>query len=358
MSNEIAVPLSTEIPPAAGALREDDAPQAGTAAEAERSLTVQERRLQVARDINTKIDALETDIAQLSGAFGQSQETVKAAVAALQLRTQEIMADVLRTGARADENARRQTERLHALDGRLTQGMADLGQQLDRAGTVMHAQHERLQQLQERLETLTRLHAHLDKLSARQAQQLDALATDTHDQLRLLGTHVEGLSALYREQRSALLALSADHDLLAREAALTAGKLADLNATVTANIGHTRRRFRTIALATGLLAAVSLGLIGYFQLYPSAVPETVKSQLATLHTGLGQQQDSSDALRGAMTTMRNTLGATLADQSHQLGRQGHDVARLKAEAAKTSATLRRIEAQLAVLQAPEGTAAQ
>lgn len=350
MSSESAAPLAPaapEAPAAPAAPAGAGLLPASAAPEAARALSVQERRLQVARDINAKIDSLEADIARLSGAFGESRAQLAASLEALQLRTHAGMADLLRASTRLEAQVAHQDGELRVLDERLSRGVSELGHELGTVTAVLRQQEDRLGELQERHDQLTRLHEHLDRLTAGQARQLDVLSTDTHRHLRLLRTHIDGLGALYREQRQALGMLRDDHDLLAREAAATAAMLAGLATKVTQHEGRTHGRFRLVAAGLATLAVVSLGLIAWFQLHPTAVPETVRTGLAGLSAGLDRQSGQNRALAAAVLEGQETVARQMGTQERTLQRQGRELARLKTETRNTGARLRRLEARLA-----------
>jgi chromosome segregation ATPase len=257
------------------------------------------------------------------------------------------MADMMRVSHRLEKDRQLQGERQRSLDLRLTGSITELGREIDASAAMLRAQESSLARLQDSHDMLQRLHTHLDKVVDRQGQSLGILATDTHQQLQLTRSHIESLEVLYREQQQALLALCSDHELLALKSGQLEARVTGIDTALTASIGATRQRFRRVAAGIAVLAVISLGLIAYFQLYPSAVPETVRQQLAGLSSGLSQQFSSSDALRAEL----GSLQAGVASLDARLQRQAEEIAGLRGQARQTSRQLAEIHDELAVIKA-------
>jgi chromosome segregation ATPase len=334
---------SPQTPPAAHGDSTDaaaPAPQKSTAA-------LQQRRLVAARDINAKIGGLEQQIAQLSSRFAQSQASVKSSVSLLQQRTLGMMADLLRVSTRLERNGRRQQEQAQQLEQQLNGSVAELGRRIEQTSERLQLQKTWLGELQDRHETLHRLHLHLEKLTGRQGQALGILTAETRQQLQITRTHIEGLNALHREQERALLALASDHDLLAIRAARLEAQLSGLSEVVSTNAGQTRQRFRAVAAVLGLVAVVSLGLIAYFQLNRTAMPVSVKLQLAGLSQHLSQQAESGAALGSALEQQTGELRELYT----RLQQQQVEIGSLRTQSRQALRAVKTLELELASLQA-------
>ncbi|MDF3030652.1 MAG: damX [Moraxellaceae bacterium] len=330
-------------PPAPALAADDDLDSSG----ASRAPALHARRLLAARDINAKIENLEQDIADLSVSVASSQANLKGVMNDLQSRSSSMMADLMRVSSRLEKERQQQGELHRALDQRLTGSISELGRDLDQTAAMLQAQKDCLARLQDSHDMLQRLHSHLDKVVSRQGHSLGILATDTHQQLQITRSHIEALDAFYHEQQEMLLALTSDHELLALKSGQLEARVTGIDSTLTATIGQTRQRFRTVAVVIAVLAVISLGLITYFQLYPSAVPETVRQQLAGLSSGLSRQSSSSDALRQELVTIQERLSGLDA----RLGQQAGEIASLRSQARQTARNLKAIRDELSSFRA-------
>lgn len=315
------------------------------------ALTLQQRRILAARDINAKIESLEKEIGRLSDSLGQAQESTRTHLLQLQQRSVSTMADIMRVSSRLEQCNRHHGERARTLDARLTSSINQLGRELDLTDGQLKAQKAGLQQLQERLDIMSRLQGHLERLTERQGHSLHALADETQRHFQITRAQVDALAALYQEQRQDLLALTSDHELLALQSGQLATRLAGLSDTVDANMGFTRRRFRTVAGVMAVLTLVTLGLITYFQLYPSAVPEPVRRQLAGLSLGLDTQSSRQADLRRELEGQASTLQVL----QEQLRREQAETASLRAQSRQTRRQLREMRRELAALKRAEST---
>ncbi len=347
MPSETLLQLMEEPPATLPSAAEPDQPAEDDAADRARSLSLQERRILAARDINSKIESLELHMERLTATIAQRQSALRDVMDDLQNRSALMLADMMRVSSRLEKDRLQQTERNRVMDMRLTGSVTELGRELDATAAMLAAQKTCLDRLQDSHDTLQRLHLHLEKAVSRQGQSLGLLAADTYQQLSLTRTQIEDLNALYREQQEALLALSSDHELLALKSGQVEARLAGLNSVLNESIGQTRRRFRTVTVVIAVLAAISLGLIAYFQLYPSAVPETVRQQLSGLASGLSQQSSSHDALRQELAAIQERLAAL----DGILGRQAAEIAGLRAQARQSSRNLRGLQAEVSTLKA-------
>lgn len=310
------------------------------------AVSLQQRRLLAARDINARIAGLEREIARLEQAFAHSQDRVRDGMTQLQQRAVGVMADVLRVSTRLDSQHHRQQEDTRELERRLCEAIARLGRELDQAGSRLQTQEECLRLLQDRHDTLDRLQHHLDKVLGRQGEALGVLTREAHQQFQVTRTHIEGLHALHREQMQAHLALTSDHDLLAIRSAQMEARLAGLHDVVSTSIGHTRRRFRTVAGMMALIAVVTLGLIAWFQLNPTAVPDTVTRQLAGLSASLSEEADRN-AVHDATLEAQSS---ELRDLYAQLENQQIEITRLRTQARQIALEQRDMRLELSGLQ--------
>ncbi|MCD6060233.1 MAG: damX [Moraxellaceae bacterium] len=334
---------SPATPPAPALAADDDLDSSG----ASRAPALHARRLLAARDINAKIENLEQDIADLSVSVASSQANLKGVMNDLQSRSSSMMADLMRVSSRLEKEHQQQGELHRTLDQRLTGSISELGRDLDQTAAMLQAQKDCLARLQDSHDMLQRLHSHLDKVVSRQGHSLGILATDTHQQLQITRSHIEALDAFYHEQQEMLLALTSDHELLALKSGQLEARVTGIDSTLTATIGQTRQRFRTVAVVIAVLAVISLGLITYFQLYPSAVPETVRQQLAGLSSGLSRQSSSSDALRQELVTIQERMSGLDA----RLGQQAGEIASLRSQARQTARNLKAIRDELSSFRA-------
>lgn len=307
---------------------------------------VHEQRVLAVRDINARIDGLENRIVDLTDAFSQSQEAVKVSVSDLQQRSMQVMADVMRVSVQLEQAARHQTEMTTLVDARLSASVADLGERLDEAAAALTGQQAHLEQIQSSHEALSGLHTWLAGVTQEQGDVITALADDTRQQFQLSRTHLDGLSALYREQKLAIATLQTDYRLLETKSLSLTEQLNGLNKVVVTTISRTRKGFRMVAGTVAALAALTLGLIAWFQLYPSAVPETVKAQLAMLTAGLHQQAQSSTELSGDVTQL-HTQVATL---NGLVKSQHEEIAVMRAESRQMSRTVQDIRGVLGNIQ--------
>lgn len=321
-------------------------------AERRSAASLQQRRLQAARDINARIGSLEREIIRLEKAFSHSQDSVKEGVAQLQQHAVTVMADVMRVSVRVEQHTQQHNTDTRQLEQRLCSTIADLGRSLDHIGKQLQTQQECLRLLQERHDAMERLQAHFDKVSGRQAHCLGVLTTGLRRHSTLTRTHIEGLQALHREQQHALLALTADHDLLAIRSAQMETRLNGLHELVNDSIGETRRRLVTTAGVLGSLALLALGLIAWFQTYPTAVPPAVTQQLSGLSAELSQTSD-----RGAVhEATLETQSTELRELYDQLQGQQIAITQLRTQTRQAVRAQRDMRLELSQLQAGLATA--
>lgn len=309
--------------------------------------SLQQRRLQAARDINARIGGLEREILRLEKAFSHSQDRVRDDVAQMQQRAVAVMADVMRVSARVERQQRQHDADTRQLELRLCGAIADLGRSLDHIGVQLQTQQECLRLLRERHDTLERLQAHLDRVNGRQAHCLGVLTSGLRRHSVLTRTHIEGLQALHREQQNALLALTSDHDLLAIRSAQMEARLAGLQELVSDSIGEARRRQVTLAGVLGSLALLALGLIAWFQIHPTAVPPAVSQALAGLSSELSQASDHGAIQDAALEAQ----SAELRELYDELQGQQIEITRLRTQTRQAARVQRDMRLELSRLQA-------
>lgn len=137
-----------------------------------------------------------------------------------------------------------------------------------------------------------------------------------------------------------------DHDLLATRSLQLQEQLNGLTTVVTTHMSRTRKGFRVAGGVMATLAVITLGLIAWFQIYPSAVPETVKKQLTGLSLGLHQQATGSEVMRGDVTQ----ISAHVTALNAQVKRQSDEMATLRAESRKMARAVQSIRAALGGIQ--------
>lgn len=337
----------------------------------------QERQQMAVRDLNGKLGQLESNVSRLSSAFGQSQQTINNTLLDIQRRSARMNADILALTGNVDSNSQQQAQAAAALEARLKAGMKELHEQLGRAGQLLQGQQGRLEQLESGQQSLLKLHdgvaalgrqhgdaiqalsqqthqqgrqlhalgnearkqaealqalgndsvAHgesIKALNAGQRQQGDALralTSEAREQLQLNRSNIDGLRALHREQKQALQALAADYTQLNTRTDSLADSLHSLTAEVAQDRQWVRKGFQNAAGALAAVAVVILAVMAYCQWHPVAVPDTVRSQLATLNTLVSRQTAAQQSMATEMLALQgriNAIGASSDAQSTEM----------------------------------------
>lgn len=318
-----------------------------------------ERRVIAVRDINAKLTGLETNMAQLTDAFGQAQDKLKLSLGDLQLRADKMTADVTRVAARLEQSNQHQVDLTKALDKRFTHSLTELGDQLKQANAQAQAQQACLDRLESGQEVLQRWHDELasktglhgeaiDALSNEARQQelaLKALADDTRQQLQINRTHIDGLNALHREQKQSLQALSDDFDVLTAKTNLLADQLTSLSVDVAADRRQNRRRFRVVGGALAGIAVLGAGVMAYLHYHP-ITPAAVSAQLAALQTSSQHQAARDTALQADVTG----LASQVASLNGKVAQQDGTIAALQAQSEHSASALQRLQTQQKSLQ--------
>ncbi len=346
---------------------------------------LQEQRVLAVRDINHQMAALQGRIDSLTDHFGQAQNSVGAQLGGLQERAQSLLAEVMRLSlqleqtrqehaatqaaleqglkSRLDSQAgalaaqgqeldqlqarQEQLQQLQGqLDSRLNSALKALNQELDAVGGSLGQQQVQLEALEQSHYALEALHQRLAETSLEQEQALATQAEDQRRQFQVQRTHIDGLSALYREQQQAFTALRQDHGLLSGKTRDLETELASLGQLVSLNEQGNRKGLRLLAGSLAALALLSLGLIGYFQLYPSAVPESVKTQLAQLSLGQSAQQVQGEVITGEV----GQLQVQVELLSQQLGAQQQEIRQLRSNSQDMARTVQAVRREVGSIQ--------
>jgi hypothetical protein len=340
-------------------------------------LLEQERRQLMVRDINSKLGDLESNVSRLTAAFGQSQQTINNTLLDIQRRSTRMTADILGLVSRADRDSEQQSAATTALDRRLKAGLTELREQLNQAASALRNQHGRLDQMESGQKTLLKLHDGLAVMSrqqgdaiqgltqenrqqGRQLQSLGAesrlhaealqvlgsdslqhgeaikaldagarvqgdalraLTSEAREQLQVNRTHINGLQALYREQKQGLQALVADFDLLADRTNLLTEQLQGLGTEVAQERLWVRKGFKIAGGALAGLVVVMFAVMAYMQWHPVTVPDAVRAELTGLSSQVSKQTAAQQAMAAdlqAMQTHIAALGASSDTQSAQI----------------------------------------
>lgn len=319
-------------------------PQTGTAVEATATPpSLQERRLRVARELDARINSLEQDIRQIGDALAQSRLGTTGSLRELQQCSTSLTTDLLRVGARLAQQGSAQEKIAGQLERRL--------QEVDRAMAALtaelHVQTEGQRELQERHDSLARLHQHLDRIVNRQGRNVNILSAELQQRVELLRISIEGLQTVFYAHQESLMGLTLEHEQLALLTRLLQEQLGEFGDRLDVHIDHTSQRLRLQAILLATFAVLSLVLITYCQFNPIAVPPDVSGQLTTMASGFAQQKSQAATLAAQHRLQDERLAAITA----ALDVERRETRRLRQGARRTNNRLTELDRQLADLRA-------
>lgn len=228
--------------------------------------TEQEQRSALVRDINSRINGLETRIDDMSGDLERSRSAVAGSFATLE-------------------------KQIHATDA------------------LLRDQQSRADQLEQAQQELRSLHEHLDRVRRQQGQAIEALTLDTRRRFEDTRSSLVALHELCHQQKETLAGYRRDHETVAKHARELQWQVDGIDSALGQHEARTERNFRRTGWALVAVATVSLGLIAWYQVYPTAVPETVKTQLATLAGGLDEQALTDAAMTADLARQGSQIAA-------------------------------------------------
>lgn len=316
-------------------------PAAGTS-----TATLQARRLRVARELEDRISRIEQDLQVQANTLAQTGANIRLTLRELQQRSASLTTELLRTGARVARLGRDHEEEHRKLETRLGDGLREIETALAPLRTAMNQQEQQLSELQQRQDTLSRLHHHLDRIVHRQGQQQDILAADFGQRLRLLDVTLETQQEFANDQQTALLALTLQYEQVSIDLQRLRTCLDDFSARLEDRLQQLRHRQQLMASLLAALALLSLALIAWCQTHPLTIPPQTRQQLAVLTSGLQQQHRHAQAQAGALSRHE----AYLADLQTALTQERVQNRRLRQEARRHDRQISEVRSQLAVLQ--------
>lgn len=316
--------------------------------------SLQERRLRAARELDSRIRRLEQDTVKMATELDASRRNAREHLAELQQRSTSLTTEVLRVGARLARQGRDQDEQRRLLEHRLSQRLRELEAALPPLGETLRHQADQLQELQSRHDTLFRLHEHLDRIVSRQGRGLDIVATEFDQRVELLRVSLEGVQALFREQQESQMRMAVEQASLGVVAQALQARLDDARTDLFRQQAETRQRLRVLTSLLATLAIAGLGLIAWCQVHPLTIPAGTRQQLASLSTGLGQQQNHGAQLAQALSEQSMQLRA-LHEELAQVQRAN---LRLQEETRRQRSSLSRMRVRLAAVTAAASTAAR
>lgn len=171
-----------------------------------------------------------------------------------------------------------------------------LEQRIREADALLRGQQERVEALECAQQELHALHRQLDQVRRQHGQAIDALTQDTRRRFEETHLGLTALNDICHRQQETLIAYRRDHEDVARRTRDLQWQIDGLDSALGRHETDTRLRFTRSALALLALAVISLGLIAWFQINPTAVPETVKAQLASLSDDIDTGLAIDDAM--------------------------------------------------------------
>lgn len=344
---------ATDAPPAdndARAFNSPESPSTGSqpaagSPSAESPVTVpmrdRDRTERFARDINTKIDALEEQMTRSTSLMERSQEMVRQALDELRDRIKGVSKDAEQQLARQQSDIDTQRQAI------------DFHQSSVTAQQEALAQHEQALQKHD-----ANLRTHTDKLDHQQAhisshtRQLEQQQTALHTQEEQLRT----LDIQQAEMHQSLVGLAQEHDAIAGKVDVLADQVSDTHVELGIQRQHTQRQVRNLTGALVGSSVLSLALIGYFTLHPVATTESVNSQLQSLSNDMTEQRSTTSSLKGDLQRLDGTLAGLQGDiaqlqgnQSTLLsGQQGQheEIGKIRGQLGKLESTLASLRTRL------------
>lgn len=316
--------------------------------------------MKFARDINTKIDDLETHIGSLTHAFADSQDLLRTTLHELKNRTHTMTHDIERVAQRLEDSSDKQMEMTRALDERFRESMIDVSTRLGHAWDSLQDQQGQLEQLEQRHSSLEDLHQALGQTTSKHGLTIEALTQDTQQRFESTGEHIANLHVQQDEQLRTLKALTEELDCLAAKVGLEADKLAAVEVNAAEHTRVTRQNFQIVAGVLGGLTLAVAGAMTWLHLQPDAALVQAQTDIAALSSTVGTQISSNEALQTEFTVLKSQLsGLEAAIKQHagdnatlkgDLAQFSRDVASLKAATSSTQANNQEITLLLSALE--------
>lgn len=306
-------------------------------------LSLQERRLRVARELDGRISGLQQDIHEVSEALAESRLATTGSLRELQQRSTSLTSDFLRLGARLAQQGSAQEKSIRQLEQRAGSRLHDIERALGMLTEEIRVQTEGQHELRKGHDTLARLHEHLDRIVNRQGRNLDILSAEFQQRVELLRISIEGLHSQFHAQQESLIRLMLEHEQLSLLTHQLQAQLADLGSRLDTHIDHMQYRLRSQARALATLALLGIGLVTYFQLNPVRVPDDVSRQLTAIVSRQGEQA----AMLSAQDRLQRERLATLAQA---LEAEQRETKRMRQEVRRTNSRLARINREMSALR--------
>ncbi len=325
---------------------------ADVAAAAAAPLSLQERRLRVARELDARINRLEQDIRQAGDALAKSRLATTESLRELQQRSTSLTTELLRVGARLAQQGSAHEKRTRHIEHRIGTRLQEIECALASHTTELRIQQEGQYELQQRHDSLTRLHEHLDRIVNRQGRNLDILAAEFQQRVELLRISINGMQEIFQAQQESLIGLTLEHEQLALLTRQLQAQMGGLAARLELHVDDTRQRLRSQTLGLAALTLLGLGLITYCQFNPVAIPGDVSAQLAMMASRLEQQEAQATTLGEQNRLQDGRLAALTA----ALETERHETRRLRQQVRRTGNRLANLDRQFAALGTAPNTA--
>lgn len=306
-------------------------------------LSLQERRLRVARELDDRISGIEQDIRGIGESLARSRLATTGSLRELQQRSTSLTTDFLRLGARLAQQGSAQEKFTRQLEQRVGSRLQDIDRALGMLTEEIRAQTEGQHEIRKHHDTLARLHEHLDRIVNRQGRNLDILSAEFQQRVELLRIDIEGLHSQFHEQQESLIRLMLEHEQLSLLTHQLQAQLADLGSRLDTHIDHMRYRLRSQARALATLALLGIGLVTYFQLNPVRIPDDVSRQL----TAIVSRQDEQAVM---LSTQDRLQGERLETLAQALETERRETKRMRQEVRRTNRRLAQINREMSVLR--------
>lgn len=311
------------------------------------TVSLQERRLRVARELEARLNAQAHDIRDLHGELASLRQGTGDSLRELRQRSTSLTTEMLRQGARLARQQRMQEEDRQAHGADLDRRLRPLQAALATSADDLQRQQALLAQLQDRVTAMGRLHEHLDRVVNRQGRALDLMAADFCDRVELLRCRLEEGRVALDAQGEAVLALRLEHDAAATQADRLRDELERLTQCLATQSRQGHARLRRLGQGLAATTLLCLAVSAWLQLHPVRLPGQASLRLASLEAGL-VRQEKQEAARDALLQQQ---ADALARLQQAMAQEQDRNARLHTATTRTRTELRRLQARLAQ-QAP------
>ncbi|MCG8609443.1 MAG: hypothetical protein MI864_02810 [Pseudomonadales bacterium] len=344
-----------EVPTITNQVNPESVPQPGKLIH----LSEHEGAERLARDINAKIDDLESQLGGIGDLFAKSQEALTRSLDELQSRSFNTAAEIERVANRLELSSSQQLELTKALDQRFNDSFREFAAQMVKASEAIQEQHSRLNSLDSSHQQLSEMHEELEAVAGQRDQAFQSFAKQTGEQLSLNKAQLANMSALHSEHQDALKVLTQDHTSLEDVTQGLREKLQLLETGVAETKVVTNKRIGWLVGSVAALALLTAASTTYFQFYPTTVPEEVQGQISALSTDSEQQLGLINALDSGLTLVQDKfaeLEASLFSQQQQsseiqteVTNNAQSIASLSAMDAEMLASVEKLQTTLAAV---------